>query len=61
MHTPAASLPQTPIRQLIAELAEAEDALRECRASGAADRRDAVIRRQATLVRELRRRRSARH
>ncbi len=44
------------VRQLIAELAATEDDLRALRPSGATARRTEVVRRQAHLVRELRRR-----
>ena len=52
--------PRPSVRELIAELAGTEDALRECRRSGAVDRQVVVARRQATIVRELRRRRRRR-
>lgn len=45
------------VRQLIAELAATEDDLREVRSSGLTERSLATARRQACIVRELRRRR----
>ena len=51
--------PTPSVRELIAELASTEDALRECRRTGSLDRQVSVARRQASIVRELRRR--ARH
>jgi hypothetical protein len=50
--------PAPSVRDLIAQLAASEDDLRECRRIGATERRDVVIRNQAHIVRELRRRRS---
>ena len=47
------------VRQLITELAATEDDLRALRTSGTTDRRLAVTRRQARIVRELRRRHPA--
>ncbi|MBM6399266.1 hypothetical protein [Phycicoccus sonneratiae] len=47
------------VRELIEELAGTEDALRQARADDTLDHRSLVVRRQATIVRELRRR--ARH
>ncbi|MGG5259849.1 hypothetical protein [Phycicoccus avicenniae] len=47
------------VRELIAELAGTEDALREGLAAGSAVERGRVARRQAGIVRELRRRRPA--
>ncbi len=52
--------PRSSVRELIAELARTEDALRECRRIGATARQVAVAREQATIVRELRRRRRLR-
>ncbi|GGL38896.1 hypothetical protein H9L10_12995 [Phycicoccus endophyticus] len=44
------------VRELIAELASTEDTLRECRRGGSVQRQVTVARRQAVIVRELRRR-----
>lgn len=44
------------VRELIAELAGTEDVLREVRHDGSPAQRTLVVRRQATIVRELRRR-----
>ncbi|HEU5241979.1 MAG TPA: hypothetical protein VFU25_08195 [Ornithinibacter sp.] len=46
----------TPIRQLIAELADTEDVLRGCRADSPSATHRAARRRQGQIVRELRRR-----
>ena len=57
---PAHPVPTSPglptVRQLIVELAATEDALPSLRGSAATDRRLALARRQARIVRELRRR-----
>jgi hypothetical protein len=44
------------VRELIAELAGTEDDLREARADASLAHRSLVVRRQARIVRELRRR-----
>jgi hypothetical protein len=49
----------TPIRELIAELAETEDVLRGCRAGATSARHRAVAVRQGQIVLELRRRPAA--
>jgi hypothetical protein len=49
------------VRQLIGELAATEDDLRAMRATGSTDRRLALARRQARILRELRRRHGATH
>ena len=58
MTTTAAPSPDPTVRELIAQLAAAEDDLRECRRPGATRQREAVLRRQAHIVTELRRRRT---
>ena len=53
---PGSASPAPPsVRQLIAELAATEDDLRALRGSAATDRRLTLARRQAHIVRELRR------
>lgn len=49
--------PAPTVRELIAELARTEDALRQTRALGVSERDLRLVRRQAAVVRELRRRR----
>ncbi len=49
------------VRQLITELAATEDDLRAMRVAGSTDRRLAVARRQARILRELRRRHGTVH
>lgn len=44
------------VRELIADLAHTEDDLREVRPEGSLAQRSIVVRRQARIVRELRRR-----
>jgi hypothetical protein len=53
---PSQTSPTPTVRELILELAAAEDAVRECRRLGPPEQRDAAIRRRGRLVRELRRR-----
>jgi hypothetical protein len=59
---PAPTSPALPtVRQLLVELAATEDALRALRGSAAADRRLVLVRRQARIIRELRRRHGSPH
>lgn len=56
----ATTTPTATIRELIAELATTEDAVRASReapGTDRAERRERALRRQASIVRELRRRR----